>query len=143
MLAGIDRAIANNGVVGRYGPLIGRILIAAIFLQSGIGKIGGFAGTAGYMASKGIPMPEALLVITIVAEVAAGLFIVSGWKARLGALILFLWMIPVTLLFHNFWAFPPEQQMIQKIMFMKNLAMMGAMLLLMAHGPGPLSADRR
>ncbi len=143
MLTGIDKAIAKSGMVNQYGPLIGRILVSAIFLQSGFSKIGGFAGTAGYMASRGVPMPEVLLAITIVAELGAGLFIVSGWKARLGALVLLLWMIPVTLLFHNFWAYPPEQQMIQQIMFMKNLALMGAMLLLMAHGPGPLSLDRR
>jgi putative oxidoreductase len=143
MLTGIDKAIARNGLVNQFGPLVGRLLVAAIFLWSGSGKIAGFAGTAGYMASKGIPLPEVLLVMTIVAEIGAGLFIVLGWKARLGALVLFLWMIPVTLLFHNFWDYPPDQQLIQTILFMKNLAMMGAMLLLMAHGPGPLSADRR
>jgi len=132
------QAIAN-----KFGPIAGRILLSLIFLVSGLGKIGGFAGTAGYMASKGLPMVNVLLVITIILEVGAALMIIAGFKARLGALLLFLWMIPVTFLFHNFWAMPADQQMIQQIMFMKNIALMGGMLLIMAFGSGPLSVDKK
>ena len=132
-----------NQLINKFGPLAGRILISAIFLLSGIGKIGGFANTAAYMSSKGIPMVNVLLAITIVIEIGAAAMLILGWKARWGAAILFLWMIPVTLLFHNFWAIPAEQQMIQQIMFMKNLAIMGGMLFIMAFGSGPYSADRR
>jgi len=132
------QAIAN-----KFGPVAGRILLSLIFLVSGLGKIGGFAGTAGYMASKGLPMANVLLVITIILEVGAALMIIAGFKARLGALLLFLWMIPVTFVFHNFWAMPADQQMIQQIMFMKNLGLMGGMLLIMAFGPGPLSMDKK
>ena len=114
-----------NEVVTKFGPVIGRCMLALIFLLSGIGKIGGFAGTAGYMASKGMPMVEVLLVITIIIEIGAAAMIILGWKARLGATALFLWMIPVTLVFHAFWAVPPEQETIQRIMFLKNVAMMG------------------
>jgi len=132
-----------QGFINQFGPLAGRILLSLIFLTSGISKIGGFAGTAGWIASKGLPMAEVLLVITILIEVGASLMIIAGIKARLGAAALFLWMIPVTLLFHNFWAMPADQQMIQQIMFMKNLSLMGGMLLIMAFGPGPMSIDKK
>ena len=124
--------------INQFGPLVGRILLALIFLKSGIGKIGGFTGTAGYMASKGLPMVEVLLAITIVIELAASAMIIAGFKARLGATALLLWMIPVTVIFHNFWAVPGEINM-----FMKNLAIMGGLLLIMAHGSGPMSIDKK
>ena len=132
-----------QSTINNFGPLIGRILLAAIFLMSGIGKIGGFAGTAGYMASKGIPMTDVLLALTIVIEIGAALMLIAGFKARLGATALLLWMIPVTFLFHNFWAMPADQQMIQQIMFMKNLGLMGGMLYIMAFGSGPMSIDKK
>ena len=132
-----------QNTIDKFGPLIGRILLAAIFLMSGIGKIGGFAGTAGYMASKGLPMVEVLLAITIVIEIGAALMLIVGYKARLGATALLLWMIPVTFLFHNFWAMPADQQMIQQIMFMKNLGLMGGMLYIMAFGSGLMSVDKK
>ena len=132
-----------QNTINKFGPLVGRILLAAIFLMSGIGKIGGFAGTAGYMASKGLPMVDVLLAITIAIEIGAALMIIGGYKARLGATALFLWMIPVTFLFHNFWAMPADQQMIQQIMFMKNLGLMGGMLYIMAFGSGPMSVDKK
>jgi putative oxidoreductase len=109
---------------------------------SGIGKIGGFAGTAGYMASKGLPMAEVLLVITIIIEIGAAALLILGFKARLGATLLFLWMIPVTFIFHNFWAMPAVEQQLQTIMFMKNLAIMGGLLFIMAHGSGKYSLNK-
>ena len=124
-------------------PLVGRILIAVIFLMSGIEKIGGFSQTMGYMASKGLPMASVLLAITIVIEVVGALMIIVGWKARWAAVVFFLWLIPVTYTFHNFWGAPPEQVQLQTIQFFKNLAIMGAMLLLYAFGPGPYSVDKR
>lgn len=132
-----------QSTIDKFGPLVGRILLSAIFLISGIGKIGGFAGTAGYMASKGIPMVDVLLAITIVIEIGAALMIIGGFKARLGATALFLWMLPVTFMFHNYWAMPADQQMIQQIMFMKNLGLMGGMLYIMAFGSGPMSIDKK
>jgi putative oxidoreductase len=129
--------------IEKFGPLLGRILIALIFLLSGLGKITGFAGTAGYMASKGVPMVDVLLAITIVIELGGALMIIAGFKARLAAVALFLWMIPVTFIFHNFWAAPADQAMIQQIMFMKNLSIMGAMLYIAAFGSGPMSVDKK
>jgi putative oxidoreductase len=132
-----------QNTINHIGPLTGRILLSLIFLLSGFNKIVGFAGTAGWMASKGLPMAEVLVAITIVIEIGASLMIITGFKARLGATALLLWMIPVTFIFHNFWAVPAADQQIQQIMFMKNLGLMGGMLYIMAFGSGPMSVDKK
>ncbi len=128
-----------NEAIDKFGPMVGRFLIALIFLLSGLGKIGGFAQTAGFMASKGLPMAEVLLVLSIVIEIGAALMLIVGWQARLGAAALFLWMIPVTLVFHNFWAAPADQQQIEMVNFLKNLSITGALLYIMAYGSGRFS----
>jgi putative oxidoreductase len=122
---------------------VARILLAHIFLVSGLLKVTGFAGTAGFMASKGLPMPQLLLVITIAIEVLGALMIILGWRTRLATLILLLWMVPVTLVFHRFWGIDAAQVMPQATHFMKNLSIMGGLLALFAHGPGPLSVDAK
>lgn len=129
-----------NNTVKEWGPVIGRVLIAALFLMSGISKIPGWEGTAGYMVAKGVPMATVALAITIAVEIIAAIMIIVGYKARLGAAALLLWMIPVTIMFHDFWAVSDAgQKMIQMIMFNKNVAIMGALLLIMAFGSGPKS----
>lgn len=120
-----------------WGLLAGRLLLAYIFVLSGFGKIGGFAGTAKYMASKGMPMVEVLLVGAIVIELIGSLMLVVGWKARWGAWAIFLFLIPTTLIFHPAWADPA-----QAIQFNKNLAIMGGMLYVAFMGPGRLSLDK-
>jgi putative oxidoreductase len=131
-----------NQIVSQYAPLVGRVFIALIFLLSGFGKITGFQGTAGWMASKGLPMVDVLLVLSIVIEFGGALMIIVGWKARLAAAALLLWMIPVTFIFHNFWSVPADQQMLQQIMFLKNVGLMGAMLYIMAFGSGKYSLEK-
>ena len=128
-----------NDAIAKFGPVVGRFLIALIFVLSGVAKIGGFTQTAGFMASKGLPMVEVLLVLSIIIEIGAALMLIVGWQARLGAAALFLWMIPVTLVFHNFWAAPVDQQQIEMAMFMKNIAMVGGLLYIMAYGSGRFS----
>lgn len=135
--------ISMNAIVTKFGPVAGRCLVAVIFVFSGIGKVTGFAGTAAYMASKGMPMIQVLLVLSIIIELGGAAMVILGWKARLAALALFLWMIPVTLIFHNFWAAPPEQYQIQQLMFLKNLAIMGALLYIASFGSGGFSLDRK
>ena len=125
-----------------WGLLVGRLLLAYIFVLNGYGKIAGFAGTAKYMASKGLPLIEPLLVGTILIELVGGLMLAVGWKARWAAWAFFLWLIPVTLVFHAYWSVPPEQVMAQTIQFQKNLAIMGGMLYVAFMGPGRLSLDR-
>ena len=129
--------------VKNFGPLAGRLLIAAIFIVSGYGKIGGFEGTVAQIAGKGLPLPELAAAGAIAVELVGGILLVVGWHARLAATALFLFMIPTTLLFHNFWAFEAAQQTGQRIHFMKNLAIMGGILYVMAFGAGPLSVDER
>ncbi len=128
--------------VTRFAPLLGRILIGQIFLLAGLDKIGKFSQVAAGIAGKGLPLAQVLLATTIIVEVGGALMILLGWRARLGAAALFLWMIPVTLLYHNFWAMDGSQAYINQIMFQKNLAMMGAMLLIVAFGSGSHSLKK-
>jgi putative oxidoreductase len=125
-----------------WGLLLGRLMLAYIFVLSGYGKIVGFAGAAGYMAKYGMPMIEPLLVGAIIVELAASLMLVVGWKARWAALALFLFSLLATLVFHAYWAVPPEQAYGQMIQFQKNLAIMGGMLFVVFCGPGRFSLDR-
>ncbi|MET4578973.1 DoxX family protein [Ottowia thiooxydans] len=124
--------------------LIGRILIAWLFIPAGWGKLGaGFAGTAGYIASKGLPMPEAGAALAIVVELGAGLMVLLGFKTRWAALALALFTLASAIFFHNFWAVPEAQQMMQKLMFNKNIAITGGLLILAAFGAGAFSLDGR
>jgi putative oxidoreductase len=125
-----------------WGLLLGRLMLAYIFVLSGYGKIVGFAGAAGYMAKYGMPMIEPLLVGAIIVELAASLMLAVGWKARWAAWALFLFIIPTTLIFHAYWAVPPEQAYGQMIQFQKNLAILGGMLYVAFCGAGRLSLDR-
>jgi len=125
-----------------WGLLLGRLLLAYIFVLSGYGKIVGFAGAAGYMAKYGMPMIEPLLVGSIIVELGASLMLVVGWKARWAACALFLFTLLATLIFHAYWTVPPEQAYGQMIQFQKNLAIMGGMLFVFFCGPGRFSLDR-
>ncbi len=133
-----------NQPVQNFSALAGRILLAAIFLISGLNKLSDFSGTATFMAGAGLPASEFLLVLTILIEVAGGLLIVLGLYTRQLSLILFLFMIPVTAVFHNPWgAGDPAQLQQQMIHFLNNLAIMGGLLHLSAFGPGYFSIEAR
>ncbi len=123
--------------------LIGRLLLAALFLPAGISKIGGFSGTVGYIASAGLPLPEVVAALAIVVEVGAALALILGWGTRWAALALALFTLVASVAFHNFWALPAEQVMMQQLMFFKNIAVAGGLLVLAAFGAGALSIDAR
>jgi putative oxidoreductase len=123
--------------------LLGRILLAAMFIYAGYGKIGGFAGTAGYIASQGLPLPQVLAAGTIVLEIVAGVLLVVGWKARWAALALALFTVLASVIFHAFWSVPAEQFRTQQLFFLKNMAVVGGLLMVVALGAGRWSADRR
>src|SRR3954468_23608013 len=125
----------NNPAFTNAAALIGRILIALIFVISGFNKIGGFAGVAGYIGSKGLPMPQVLAALTIALELGGGILLVVGYKVRWVALLFFLWLIPTTLIFHKFWGIDAAQVQNQMNNFLKNVSIMGGMLLVMAFGP--------
>ena len=129
--------------VADAAALVGRILLAFLFLKSGWGKIGGFEQTAAMMASKGIPMAQVALAITILIELGAGLMLVVGYKARWAAVAIALWLIPVTFMFHGYWNVPADQVMNQTNHFFKNVAIFGGMLMVFAFGPGRYSLDRQ
>jgi putative oxidoreductase len=132
-----------NPNTNNIAALVGRILLAAIFVISGFGKIGGFEGTAGYIASKGLPMPQVLAALTIALELGGGILLIIGFKARWVALLFFLWLIPTTFIFHKFWGIDAAQAQAQMINFLKNVSIMGGMLLLFAFGPGAYSLDKK
>jgi putative oxidoreductase len=116
--------------------LAGRIFLATLFLLSGLGKIGGYSGTAAYMAALGVP--AALLPVVIVTEVAGAAAIVAGWQTRITALLLAGYSLLTALIFHDNFA-----NQVEMIMFLKNVSIAGGFLVLVANGPGSLSLDRK
>lgn len=140
---GIIKKGNGMSIVEKLGPLLGRALIALLFIPAGIRKIGGFDGTVGYIASKGIPLPQVAAAGTIFVEVVVGIALLIGFKARLAALVIAAFTLAASLLFHNFWAYPAEQVMAQQINFFKNLAIVGGLLFVAAFGAGPISVDNR
>ena len=116
--------------------VLGRVLIAALFLLSGMGKITAYTATAGYMASVGVP--GAILPLVIATEVLGSLAIILGWKTRIVAVLMAGFTLLTGIVFHNNFA-----DQIQMIMFLKNVSITGAFLLLAVNGAGPLSLDRK
>lgn len=125
----------------RIMPLVGRILISVIFLLSGITKVMNFSGMVAFMASKGMPMPNVMIAGALVVEIFGALCLITGFQTRIAALIMFLYLIPATLMFHNFWAMQGAMRADNQINFLKNLAIMGGLLMAAAYGPGRLSVD--
>jgi putative oxidoreductase len=125
---------ANN--FQNLAELGGRVLLAALFLLSGVGKIGGYDATAGYMVSVGVP--GALLPLVIAIEVLGAAAIIVGWKTRLVAFALAGFTLLSAVIFHNNFA-----DQIQMVMFLKNLSIAGGFLLLVANGAGGISLDHR
>ena len=123
--------------------LAARLLIASLFLPSGLMKISGFAGTAGYIALMGLPFPELGAAVAIAVEAGGGLALLLGFQARLAALLMAVFTVVAGLFFHKYWAAAPDQAMIQQIMFFKNLAIAGGLLLISAFGAGAWSLDAR
>lgn len=121
--------------------LVGRVLLALLFVPAGWSKIAGFAGTAGYIASKGIPFPEVCAALAIVAELGLGLLLLVGWQARWAALGLAIFVAVITPIFHNYWAMPEAEVMMQQQAFFKNLAVVGGLLVVAAFGAGRFSLD--
>ena len=120
-----------------------RALLALMFVASGVSKLAGIEGTAGYIASVGLPAPQLLAFGAGVLEVVAGAMLIVGWQARWAALALAAFTFVASVLFHNFWAQPADQAFMQQLMFMKNLAVIGGLLFVFAQGPGRVSFDAR
>ena len=130
-------------VVQGFLSLVARLMITAIFLSSAVmNKIPQFNGVAEMMAAKGVPQPKILLAGAIGFLLLGSVSLILGFRARLGALLLLVFLAAATYYFHAFWKLPPEEQMPEQIAFMKNLALMGTMLFFLANGAGPWSLDR-
>lgn len=112
-------------------PLLARILMSTIFIWSGIGKIMNPVGTQEYMSAYGMPLTLLFLVAAIVVEIFGGLSILLGIKPRWGAIVLALFLLPATFIFHTDFS-----DQIQQIMFFKNLAMLGGLIMIIQHGGG-------
>lgn len=122
--------------IQKSAELLGRILLATLFVLAGFSKLTGYAGTAAYMASVGVP--GGLLPVVIATELLGAAAIILGWQTRIVAFLLAGFTLVTAVLFHN--NFGDQTQM---IMFLKNVSIAGAFLLLVAHGAGPLSLDAR
>ncbi|MEP6997842.1 MAG: DoxX family protein [Betaproteobacteria bacterium] len=122
--------------------LLGRALLAAIFVYSGFGKITAFQDSVGYVAAAGLPMPQVMILLAIVVEFVGGLALLIGFRARWAALAFVIFLIVITPIFHNFWSAPSAEVMSQQGNFIKNIAIIGGMLMMMAFGPGRYSVDK-
>jgi putative oxidoreductase len=122
-----------------FVALVARTFLALIFVHSGIGKLFfGFAETQEQIAEAGVPLPLLMLIFTIAFQILGGIFIIIGYKAKLGAILLLIFIIPATLVFHN-----PAVDPSQSIDFWKNLAIIGGLLMIISFGAGSLSLDAR
>jgi len=126
-----------------FGSFIARVLIALIFVASGASKISGFEQTVGYIASKGLPLPALGAIAAIVVELAGGLMVIVGWRARWAAAAMILFTLAAAFIFHNFWGVPADAAQNQMIHFMKNISMAGGLLYVLIHGSGGWSLDSR
>lgn len=132
-----------NASLNQFLVLAGRVLLALIFITSGFAKLTDLSGTAGYIASAGLPLASALALGAGLLELIGGVALAAGLRARWAALALGLFTLAAAVLFHAYWTAPADQAYMQQLMFMKNLAIAGGLFLAAAHGAGALSLDER
>ena len=125
----------------RSMTLAGRVLLTLIFLVAAAGKLLDFNATAQHLASRGVPLASFALAVAIALEVGGALLLLVGFHGRLGALLLILFLIPTSLVMHNFWALEGNARIAEMLQFLKNMAILGGLLLVGAYGAGPISLD--
>jgi putative oxidoreductase len=123
--------------------LIGRVLIALLFVPAGFGKLTGFAGVVGYIGSVGLPMPQLGAVVAILVELGVGLMFLVGYKTRIAAIVLAVFTVAASIFFHNYWGMPADKAFVNQLMFFKNIAVAGGLLAYAAFGAGRFSIDKR
>jgi len=123
--------------------LVGRLLLASLFLPAGIGKLTGFAGTVAYISSAGLPMPALAAAGALIVEIGGGAALIAGAGTRIAALVLALFTLVASFVFHAYWAVPADQQYVTQLLFFKNIAVAGGLLTLAAWGAGAWSIDAR
>jgi putative oxidoreductase len=139
----MSKSIQNTSPIENALSLLGRLLFVALFLPAGIGKLTGFAGTVGYIASVGLPLPAVGAALALVVEIAGGLALLAGFGTRIAAVVLAVFTLVASFFFHNYWGVPAEQAFVQQLLFFKNIAVVGGLLTLAAHGAGGWSVDAR
>jgi putative oxidoreductase len=124
--------------------ILARVCLCTVFLLSAVGnKIPQFNQVAGYMAQEGVPAPQLMLAGAIVFLIVGSVSVIAGYRARFGAALLAVFLVLATYYFHDFWTMPAERVQGEMIQFMKNLGLLGGMLLIVANGPGAGSLDSR
>lgn len=123
--------------------LAGRLLMAWLFIPAGLSKLTGFAGSVGYAASVGLPLPEVGVAMAMVVEILGGALLLIGFQTRWAALALAFFTLVASFFFHAYWSLPAEQVMMQQLLFGKNMAVTGGLLAFAAFGAGTLSMDAK
>ena len=123
--------------------LAARLLFVAFFLPAGIGKLTGFSGIVGYIASVGLPLPVVGAVLALVVEIVGSLALLAGFGTRIAALVLAVFTLVASFFFHAYWAVPADQAFVTQLLFWKNIAVVGGLLALAANGAGAFSLDAR
>ena len=123
--------------------LLGRLLLASLFLPAGISKLTGFSGTVGYISSVGLPLPELGAALAAIIEIVGGIALIVGFGTRSAALVLAVFTLVASYFFHAYWAAAADQQFVQQLLFFKNIAVVGGLLALAAWGAGAWSVDAR
>ena len=123
--------------------LIGRLMIAALFLPAGLAKLSGFEGTVGYITSVGLPLPTVAAAVALAVEVLASVALIVGFQTRIAAAVLAVFTVVASVFFHAFWAAAPEQAFVQQLLFFKNIGVIGGLLVLVSSGAGAWSLDAK
>ena len=123
--------------------LVARVLLTLPFLRSGLSKIIDFDATAGFMKSEGMMLVPLLLIGAIAFEVLGSLSVLAGFHARIGALALIVFLIPTTLIFHDFWTLTGDAAAMQRTAFFNNLGLLGGLSMVAAFGSGAISVDAK
>ena len=122
----------------KFLPLLGRILLGAPFLMSGLGKLGAYAATVGYITAIGLPLPPFAYIVSVAVEIGGGLLLLSGYRVRFASLVLAVFSVLTAVFFHR--NFADQNQMIH---FLKNVMMAGGLLQITYFGAGAFSLDAR
>ena len=123
--------------------LIGRLLVVALFLPAGIAKLAGFEGTVGYFTSLGMSTPTLAVVVAIVVEVLGGLALLVGFQTRAVAIIMAIFTLAASITGHAYWSAPAESAFVVQLLFFKNIAVIGGLLVIASAGAGRFSFDGR
>ncbi|MBR7799804.1 DoxX family protein [Undibacterium fentianense] len=125
------------------GALVGRLLLAGLFLPAGFAKLNGFEGTVGYIASVGLPAATLAAAAALALEIVGGLALIFGLGTRWAAIALAFFTLLASFIFHAYWAVPADQAYVTQLLFFKNIAVAGGLMVLAAFGGGQWSIDAR